>query len=60
MKYLIAMLLVGGLFGANVFLYKKNSETPVPEGCEDLTPDCNACGITDCTLRNRYMKAKEE
>ena len=25
----------------------------VIEGCENLKPDCNGCGITDCTLRRK-------
>ena len=60
MKILVAVLLVMGLFGLNVLLYKKNRETPVPEGCENLVPDCKACGITDCALRNEFLRQKEE
>ena len=54
MKVLIAVALVVGLFLVNVFLLRANRKTPVPEGCENLTPDCNACGIKDCSMRNTF------
>jgi hypothetical protein len=51
MKILFAILIAGSLLGLNVWLYKANKNTPVPEGCENLKPDCHGCGITDCSLR---------
>ncbi len=53
MQVLFAILIAGALLGLNVWLYTANKKTPVPEGCENLKPDCSGCGITDCTLRNK-------
>ena len=53
MRVLFAILIAGALLGLNVWLYTANKKTPVPEGCENLKPDCTGCGITDCTLRNK-------
>lgn len=60
MKVLIAVVLVVGLFGVNVFLLRENRKTPVPEGCENLTPDCKACGIKDCSMRNTLKGEKSD
>ncbi len=46
----IVISLLGGLYGA---LYWKNKNTPVPEGCENLTPECNGCNISYCELKGR-------
>lgn len=60
MKVLVAVGLAVGLFLLNVVLLRLNKKTPVPEGCENLTPDCNACGLTDCPTRGVYSKEKKE
>ncbi|MBR4455040.1 MAG: hypothetical protein IKS32_02310 [Solobacterium sp.] len=53
MSVLFAILIAASLLGLNVVLYRMNKNTPVPEGCEELKPDCTGCGITDCTLRRK-------
>ncbi len=53
MNAVFAILIAGALLGLNVWLYTENKKTPVPEGCENLKPDCNGCGITDCALRRK-------
>ena len=53
MRVLFAILIAGALLGLNAWLYTANKKTPVPEGCENLKPDCTGCGITDRTLRNK-------
>lgn len=60
MQTLFAILIAGALVGLNAFLYIRNKQTPVPEGCEDIRPDCAACGIGDCELRKKFLKMKEE
>lgn len=52
MNTIYAILIAGVLFGITIWLYYANKNTPVPEGCEDLTPNCSACGIASCSLRN--------
>ena len=53
MSVIFAILIVASLLGLNVWVYTANTKTPVPEGCENLKPDCHGCGITDCTLRRK-------
>ena len=53
MSAVFAALIAGALLGLNVWLYTANKKTPVPEGCENLKPECSACGITDCSLRKK-------
>lgn len=61
MNIVLAVGLTVGLFGLVVLLYRMNKNTPVPKGCENLHPDCQACGISDCAIRDDMMrKIKEE
>ncbi len=59
MKILFAVLIAGALVGLNAWLYTANKKTPVPEGCEDLKPDCRGCGITDCALRKTEKNTED-
>ena len=45
MQALIAVLIIAVLAGGNVWLYSANRKIPVPEGCENIKPDCGHCGI---------------
>ena len=60
MKALFAVIIAGVLFGIYVGLYIANHHTPVPEGCENLKPDCAACGIRDCAIRTEMMSVGKE
>jgi len=60
MKVLYGILIVGSLVLLYGFLYLKNRNTPAPEGCENLKPDCNGCGIKDCALRQVESVIEEE
>lgn len=60
MRALLAALIVAVLFGANVWLYRSNKKTPVPEGCENLRPECGSCGIKDCAMRGQLMTERKE
>ena len=60
MSTVIAILITLTLVGLNAFLYIRNKQTPVPKGCENLKPDCAACGIGDCALRSKFLEMKEE
>ena len=60
MQVLVAAAVAFALVGINAWLYAANAKTPVPEGCEELKPDCAACGIKDCTLRSSLTQRKEE
>ena len=60
MKVLVVIGLVAGLLLLNVVLLRKNRSTPVPEGCENLTPDCGTCGIRDCSMRNTFKGDKTD
>lgn len=59
MKALFAVLIVGVLFSINVWLYRNNKKTPVPEGCENFRPECGACGIRDCAMRSQFLTEEE-
>ncbi|MBE6118142.1 MAG: hypothetical protein E7188_06305 [Erysipelotrichaceae bacterium] len=56
MKILYAILIAGSLLALNIVLLIANKRTPVPEGCENLVPDCKGCAITSCAIRNSYTK----
>lgn len=58
MNSIYAILIAGGLFALTIWLYYENKKTPVPEGCEDLQPDCNACGIASCSLRKKNTEGE--
>ncbi len=60
MRYLFAILIAGGLFAFYAWAYQANHRTPVPEGCENARPDCQACGIADCALREKMGETKEK
>ncbi len=42
---MIFILVLGSIY---VIGYYLNHKTPKPEGCEDMTENCGACGITSC------------
>lgn len=60
MRFVLAIGLTVGLFLLVVVSYRLNKKTPVPEGCENLHPDCHACGIADCAIRDDMMKKIKE
>lgn len=37
------------LVGTYITGYLLNKKTPKPEGCEDLTADCEGCQLFDCS-----------
>jgi len=51
MKALIAILLVGGAIFLFIFTYLLNKRTPKPEGCENLSEECEGCQILTCSHR---------
>ncbi|MBQ9328129.1 MAG: hypothetical protein IJ225_06295 [Solobacterium sp.] len=59
MNVIVAILIAAALLGLNAWLYVANKNTPVPEGCESLKPDCAGCGITDCAVRIRQNDREE-
>ncbi|MEE3486670.1 MAG: hypothetical protein VZT48_01030 [Bulleidia sp.] len=54
MSVVYAVLVAGVLLGVNAWLYVANKKTPVPEGCENLKPDCKGCAIKDCITREKF------
>ena len=53
LSVLFGIGIILALFYINVYLYRANKKTPVPEGCENLKPDCAACGIEKCAIRDQ-------
>jgi hypothetical protein len=49
-KILIGIGIITILVTAFIVSYQWNKKTPVPAGCENLSPDCEGCGMTSCTL----------
>lgn len=43
-----------------ISLYLMNKRTPLPEGCENLKPDCDGCHDFGCTNHPSHMNRKEE
>ena len=60
MSVFVAIVLVVGLFLLNAYLFVENKKTPKPEGCENLTPDCGACGMVDCVSRVKPQRKEDE
>ncbi len=60
MNGFFAVLIAVALVGINVLLYRMNRATPVPEGCENLKPDCSACGIRDCAVRSQMIGERDK
>ena len=54
----VAILVLVGLGGMFALFYYFNSKTPVPEGCEDLTAECEGCKVVSCA-HNPAMKHSE-
>lgn len=60
MQVLYAVLffaVMGGLYAA---LYYWNHKTPVPQGCENLTVDCDGCKVTSCGLHPVHKLDNDE
>jgi len=56
MRVVYALLSGGGLAALAAWSVVLNNRTPKPAGCESLAPDCKACGIVSCTIRNQEEK----
>ena len=56
----VAALIAVGLVGLNVWLLRANRKTPVPKGCENIKPEGEACGLSDCEVRHLYKESKVE
>lgn len=42
----VILLVCVGLF---IFTYILNKRTPKPEGCQDISAECEGCQITSCS-----------
>lgn len=60
MNVILGILIAGALLGLTVWLTVLNKKTPVPEGCENLSPDCTACGIKTCAIRNQKTEGEQK
>lgn len=58
MSTVYAILIAGGLLAVTIWLYIANKNTPIPEGCENLQPDCKACDIATCSLRKKNTEGE--
>jgi len=47
---IIGIAIIAALVGLFILGYVMNKRTPVPAGCENLTPDCEGCAISSCSL----------
>lgn len=59
MNAIYAILIVVALIALYAIGLTLNKRTPVPEGCENLKPECNACGIQSCAMRNQVIDKGE-
>ncbi len=53
MEKMYAILIAASLLALYIYLRKLNQNTPVPPGCEDLGPECESCGFTDCSIKKK-------
>ena len=60
MKIIYAIGIVVVLIGIYVLGLTLNKNTPVPEGCENLKPECDSCRIQTCIVRNQKKNKGEE
>lgn len=47
-KEFVLLLVIAAFAGLYALLYYLNKRTPVPEGCENLTTDCDGCKMVEC------------
>lgn len=57
---ILAILFFGALVGINIFLYLTNKKIPKPEGCENLTADCEGCKDWACINNPNHSKKQGE
>ena len=55
-QLIIAILFFGALVGIYILVYLANKRTPLPPGCENLKPDCEACKDVHCINNPEYRK----
>lgn len=53
---ILAILVVIISVALFIFTYLINKRTPKPEGCQDLSGECEGCQITSCS---NYRKKEE-
>ena len=51
----IMILLIGAFIGS----YLLNKNTPKPEGCENISENCEGCQITSCSHRKENKEEEE-
>ena len=52
---IIMMILIGAFIGS----YLLNKKTPKPEGCENLSEECEGCQIVSCSHRKEKIEEEE-
>lgn len=55
-QVITAILFFGALVGIYIVVYLLNKRTPLPEGCENLKPDCEACKDVNCVNNPLHKK----
>ena len=60
LQILAAAAIAAALVGVYVFARRENKKTPVPPECENLKPDCKACGIADCAMRKELEEGGKD
>lgn len=55
-----AILFLAAMGGVYAILYFLNHRTPVPKGCENLSVECDGCGITSCAKHPNHQESKGE
>jgi len=48
MKIILSIVALGICSGLFIFSYVLNQRTPKPEGCVNLSENCEGCQITSC------------
>lgn len=50
-KILASIAIIGVCVFLFIFTYLLNKRTPKPEGCEDISENCEGCNVMTCSHR---------
>lgn len=57
LKAVLYFAALASLYGVGYYL---NHRTPKPEGCENLSSECEGCGVTSCAKHPSHDQVEEK
>lgn len=58
-RIILAVVIIVVSVAIFIATYILNKRTPKPEGCEDVTSECEGCQITSCSHHKNNNEKKE-